>query len=204
MDSRLRIVYEDAQIIVADKPSGLLTVPTPKKEKTTLSSLLKAFPVHRLDRETSGLIVFAKTAKVLNILSDEFRNRRVKKRYLAFVQGRMPAKSGTIDRNVRDNPYEPGKSAITKYRVLECREGFSVVEVIPLTGRTNQIRIHFKQIGHPLVGDRRFAFARDFAVKFRRTALHASDLEFVHPLTRELMRFHSEAPQDMAGFLENN
>ena len=199
-----RVVFEDEFIIVADKPAGLLTVPTPKNEKTTLSSLLKAFPAHRLDRETSGLIVYAKTKNIRDKLAEEFRFRRVKKRYIAFVQGKMPAKDGAIDRKVQDNPYEPAKSALTQYRVLESRKGFSVVEVVPLTGRTNQIRIHFKQIGHPLVGERRFAFAKDFAIKFRRTALHSSDLEFCHPADGKPMSFHSELPPDMAVFLENN
>lgn len=198
------IVFEDDFIIVADKPAGLLTVPTPKNEKTTLSSLLKAFPAHRLDRETSGLIVLAKTRKIRDILAEEFRKRGVKKRYLAFVQGKLTAKDGVIDRNVQDNPYEPAKSAITRYRVLESRKGFSVVEVIPLTGRTNQIRIHFKQIGHPLVGERRFAFAKDFVLKFRRAALHSASLEFRHPQTGELMSFHSDLPPDMREFLEKN
>ena len=198
------IVFEDDFIIVADKPAGLLTVPTPKNEKTTLSSLLKAFPAHRLDRETSGLIVLAKTKRIRDILAEEFRNRRVKKRYIAFAQGKMPAKDGVIERKVQDNPYEPAKSALTQYRVLEFRKGFSVVEVIPLTGRTNQIRIHFKQIGHPLAGERRFAFAKDFALKFRRAALHSADLEFCHPVDGKLMRFHSELPPDMREFLENN
>ncbi len=198
------IVFEDDSIIIADKPAGLLTVPTPKNEKRTLASLLKAFPAHRLDRETSGLIVLAKTRKIQDILAQEFRKREVKKRYIAFVQGKMPVKAGTIDRKVQDNPYEPAKSALTQYRVLESRKAFSVVEVVPLTGRTNQIRIHFKQIGHPLVGERRFAFAKDFALKFRRAALHSAGLEFRHPRTGEWMSFHSDLPADMVEFLKNN
>lgn len=199
-----RVVFEDDFIIVADKPAGLLTVPTPKNEKTTLASLLKAFPAHRLDRETSGLIVLAKTREIQDALAQEFRKRGVKKRYIAFVQGKMPAKAGTIDRKVQDNPYEPAKNALTQYRVLEFKKGFSVVEVVPLTGRTNQIRIHFKQIGHPLVGERRFAFARDFALKFRRAALHSAGLEFRHPRSGEWMSFQSDLPPDMGEFLERD
>jgi len=132
---------------------------------------------------------------------DAFKEKRVKKRYIALVQGKLKRKNAVISRLVQDNPYEPGKHAITQYRLLEERAGFSVVEVIPLTGRTNQIRIHFKQIGHPLVGERRFAFAKDFPIKFRRTALHSANLEFEHPVTGKKMFFHCDLPMDMQSFL---
>ena len=199
-----KIVYEDEAVLVVDKPPGLLTIATPKKEKYTLSSLLNAYPCHRLDRETSGLILFAKTKGIQQGLMDEFRNRKVKKRYIAFAQGILKQKSGIISRKVQDNPYEPARPAFTKYRVVEARNGFSIVEVVPVTGRTNQIRIHFKQLGHPLVGERRFAFAKDFKIKFRRVALHAADLGFIHPLTGRAMSFHSELPADMQEFLKNH
>lgn len=202
--SGYRIVYEDSVIIVADKSSGLLTVATPKKEKFTLESLLSAYPAHRLDRETSGLILLAKTKRIQKILMDEFKRKQVRKRYLCFAHGIFGKRNGMISRYVRDNPYEPAKYALTKYRVLESRDDFSVVEVEPITGRTNQIRLHFKQIGHPLVGERRFAFARDFKLKFRRAALHSSDLEFAHPQTKKNMLFHCELPADMKNFLETH
>ncbi len=202
--SSYKIIYEDDAILVVDKPAGLLTVATPKKEKYTLRSLLNAYPAHRLDRETSGLILFARDKKLQQILMDEFKRRRVKKRYIALVQGALKQKSGCIAFEVKDHPRQSAKPALTKYRVIEARNGFSVVEVIPITGRTNQIRIHFKQLGHPLVGERRFAFARDFKIKFRRAALHASDLEFMHPLTRRIMSFNSELPADMQEFLREH
>lgn len=199
-----KIMYEDDALLVVEKPSGMLTVATPKKEQHTLSALVKAYPAHRLDRETSGLIIFAKTKEIQQILMDEFRKHAVKKRYIAFAHGRLPQKSAAIDKNVRDNPYEAAKPALTKYKVLEFRRDFSVVEVVPVTGRTNQIRIHFMQIGHPLIGERRFAFAKDFNIKFRRVALHASDIEFKHPLSGEKMCFHSELPVDMQEFLNSH
>ena len=197
-----KIIFEDDFILVADKPAGMLTVPTPKKERHTLSSLLNAYPGHRLDRETSGLILFAKNRRIQQALMDAFKEKRGKKRYIALVQGKLKRKNAVISRLVQDNPYEPGKHAITQYRLLEERAGFSVVEVIPLTGRTNQIRIHFKQIGHPLVGERRFAFAKDFPIKFRRTALHSANLEFEHPVTGKKMSFHCDLPMDMQSFLD--
>src|SRR3990167_5375300 len=112
---------------------------------------------------------------------EEFRCRRVKKRYIAFVQGALDQKNGTIARDVKDNPYEPAKPAVTKYRVIEARNGFSVLEVVPVSGRTNQIRINF-----------------------RRVALHAADLGFMHPLTGKTISFHSELPADMQEFLKNH
>ena len=202
--SGYKVIYEDDCLLVVDKAAGLLTIATPKKEKYTLSSLLNAYPAHRLDREASGLILFARTKKLRQILMEEFRCRRVKKRYIAFVQGALDQKNGTIARDVKDNPYEPAKPAVTKYRVIEARNGFSVLEVVPVSGRTNQIRIHFSQLGHPLVGERRFAFARDFKIKFRRVALHAADLGFMHPLTGKTISFHSELPADMQEFLKNH
>lgn len=202
--SGYKVIYQDDCLLVVDKPAGLLTIATPKKEKYTLSSLLNAYPAHRLDREASGLILFARTKKLRQILMEEFRRRRVKKRYIAFVQGTPKQKSGAIARKVRDNPYELAKPALTKYRVIEARNSFSVLEVVPVTGRTNQIRIHCKQLGHPLVGERRFAFARDFKIKFRRAALHAADLGFIHPLTGRRMSFHSELPADMREFLKQH
>ena len=200
--SSYKIIYEDDAILVVDKPSGLLTVATPKKEKYTLRSLLNAYPAHRLDRETSGLILFARTKKLQQILMDEFRKRQVKKRYIAFVHGVLKQKKGCIAFEIQDHSHHPAKPALTKYRAVEARNGFSVIEVVPITGRTNQIRLHFKQLGHPLVGERRFVFAKDFKIKFRRAALHASDLEFIHPVTGRTMSFHSELPADMQEFLK--
>ena len=202
--SRVKILFEDEALVVADKPPGLLTVATPKKEKYTLSSLLHAYPAHRLDRETSGVILLAKSKEIQQALADAFRARKVKKRYLAFVQGKLKQKIGAIAHQVQDTPYAQAKPALTHYRVLEEKEGFSIVEVTPITGRTNQIRIHFKQIGHPLVGERRFAFAKDFPIKFRRAALHASDIEFTHPVDGKKMCFHSTLADDMQEFLNTH
>lgn len=127
---------------------------------------------------------------------DEFKRRNVKKTYLAFVQGSLQKNQGQIK-----NPIE-GASALTVYRVLRRKNGFSVVEVKPLTGRRNQIRIHFKQIGHPILGERKFAFRRDFKIKARRLCLHAASLEFVHPITKKYLRLATSLPKDLKEFLE--
>ncbi len=204
--SAFGIIYEDDSILVIDKPAGMLVIPTPKNETHTLTNLLNrelhgrgieanAHPCHRIDRETSGLIAYAKGKKTQQLMMEKFRRHEVKKRYIAFVHGRLHRNSGSID-----TPIEHKKS-VTKYKVLEQRRDFCVVEVEPVTGRTNQIRIHFKSIGHPLVGERRFAFAKDYDLKFRRAALHSCRIEFIHPLTNKALFFTSPLPDDMEKFL---
>jgi len=189
------IVYEDNWLLIADKPSGLLVIPTPKKEKRTLTSILSLHPCHRLDRETSGLIIYAKTKSVQKKMMDLFSRRLVKKHYLAFVQGKLRQRSGEIRMPIE------GKPAQTRYEVLEERNGFSIVKVSPFTGRKNQIRIHFKSIGHPLVGESKFAFRKDFALKAKRACLHAAFLEFLHPVTNKILKVEAKLAADMEQFL---
>ncbi|MFA6320955.1 MAG: RluA family pseudouridine synthase [Candidatus Omnitrophota bacterium] len=207
-DRRYSIVYEDDWLIVVDKPSGLLVIPTPRKETNTLSDLLNkeldergvevnAYPCHRLDRETSGLILYAKGKKVQQSLMDEFKNRRVKKAYIAFVHGNVKNTSGEISIGIFNRNKSRNEPALTKYRVLEKRGAFTIVEAEPVTGRTNQIRIHFAKISHPLVGESVYAFRKDFKLRFKRTALHAQTLEFTHPVTKEKLKFTSPLPKDM-------
>lgn len=203
------IIYEDDSIMVVDKPAGMLVIPTPKNETHTLTDLLNreldsrgieanAHPCHRIDRQTSGLIVYAKGKKIQQLMMEKFRRHDVKKSYFAFVHGRLNRNSGSIAAPIEH------KRSVTKYKVIEQRRDFCVVEVKPVTGRTNQIRIHFKAIGHPLVGERRFAFAKDYELKFRRSALHSYRVEFVHPLTDKSLVFTSPLPYDMEKFLAAN
>ncbi len=200
------VVYEDDWLIVLNKPAGLLTIPTPKKESRTLVSILndgikaqgapyRLHLCHRLDRETSGLIIFAKGKSPQKKMMELFRQRRVKKTYIAFVQGMPKPKASRIISRIE------GLSAITEYRVIERKSSFSVAEARPLTGRTNQIRIHFKSIGHPIVGEDKYAFRRDFPLKAKRLCLHAAGLEFEHPVTREKIRLVSHLPSYMKEFL---
>ena len=203
------VIYEDDWFIVLDKPSGLLTIPTPKKESRTLSSILnedlkerglvyRLYPCHRLDRETSGLIVYAKGKSMQKIMMEEFRQRRIKKTYIAFIQGRLLKDEGDLR-----YPIE-ASSALTKYKVIEKKDDFGVVEITPLTGRTNQIRIHFKGIGHPILGDTKYAFRRDFKIKAKRLCLHAQALEFIHPITKNIVSLSVVLPADMSDFLNKN
>jgi 23S rRNA pseudouridine1911/1915/1917 synthase len=202
----ISISYEDQWLLVVDKPAGLLVIPTPKNETHTLTNELnqklikegipyRLHPCHRLDRDTSGLIIYAKGKAVQKRMMDEFKNRKIKKAYVAFVQGELPKFQGEIR-----NPID-GQSALTRYKVVKRQGGFSVVEAMPVTGRKNQIRIHFKQIGNPILGDTRFVFRRHFKVKASRLCLHAKSLEFAHPVTKEIIKIESELPEKMRGML---
>lgn len=203
------IIFEDDWLLVTDKPSGLLVIPTPKKESRTLTNILnqdvqnrgisyRLHPCHRLDRETSGLIIYAKGKSAQEKMMAEFKERKVKKTYLAFVLG-VPFKiQGEINKPIE------GAASLTEYKVIEKRKDFAIVEVNPLTGRTNQIRIHFKEIGHPVLGETKYAFRRDFKVKAKRLCLHAQGLEFTHPITKEYMRLHADLPKDLKEFLDKH
>jgi RluA family pseudouridine synthase len=203
------VVYEDDWLLVVDKPSGLLVIPTPKKELRTLTSILnedlkkrgkthRLHPCHRLDRQTSGLIIYAKGKSIQKKMIDEFKSRMVKKTYIAFIQGLLSKNKGQID-----TPIENLKS-VTGYQVLQRRKNFTIIKAMPLTGRTNQIRIHFRNIGHPLVGETKFAFRKDYKLRAKRLCLHAESLEFIHPITKKTISIHSELDKNLKEFLKIN
>ncbi|MDP1852623.1 MAG: RNA pseudouridine synthase [Candidatus Omnitrophota bacterium] len=204
----IKTIYEDDYLLIVDKPSGLLTIPTPKKEFRTLTAILneeaekkepnlRLYPCHRLDRQTSGLIIYAKTKRAQQAMMESFHRQKVYKEYIAFVRGKLKESSGRIKSYIRHDEREEPKLAVTDFEVANFFNGFSEIKVFPRTGRTNQIRIHFKQIGHPLLGERKFAFGRDFEVKFKRLALHSSRLTFDHPVTGKRLDIYSELPSDM-------
>ncbi|HTZ10896.1 MAG TPA: RluA family pseudouridine synthase [Candidatus Margulisiibacteriota bacterium] len=203
------VLYEDEWLVALDKPSGLLVIPTPKKEKRTLTSILnedlkaralpyRLHPCHRLDKETSGAIIYAKGKSVQQKMMGLFHGQKVKKRYIAFLQGKPVEREGEINYRIE------GKPAVTYYRVIEQRKEFAVVEAEPLTGRTNQIRIHFKNIGHPVLGERKFAFRRDFKIRAKRLCLHAKELNFTHPLTGKSLNLAAPLAAEMVRFLEEH
>ncbi len=203
------IVFEDDWLLVVNKPAGLLSVPTPRNESRTLTSILnqdaqdrglkhRLYPCHRLDRETSGLVIYAKTKGIEAKMADVFRNREVSKKYIAFVHGKLAHPQGTIASAIE------GKSAVTNYKVIQQKSNYGVVEVSPVTGRTNQVRIHFKSIQHPLVGEDKFVFRKDFALRFKRTCLHAQELKFNHPVTQKHLCLRVDLPLDLQKFLEGH
>lgn len=206
-----RIVYEDADLVVADKPPGLLTIATAREKDRTLYAWLRArlarkrppelvFVVHRLDRDVSGLILFAKSAERKEELQLQFRERRAERVYLALVEGSVREDAFTVRSYLAENAAfrvyttkdeRRGKLAVTHVRVLARSQGRSLVEVRLDTGRKHQIRVHLADAGHPIVGDRRYGRAERGT---RRIALHASRLRFTHPRSGEVMEFASGAP----------
>lgn len=202
------VIFEDQWLVVVNKPSGLLVIPTPKMELRTLTNILnleaqsknatyRFHPCHRLDRETSGLMIYAKGKSTQKKIMDLFRQRAIKKTYIAFVSGVVHKRNGQIKHRIE------GKCAQTIYRVTEQGNGFSQIEAHPVTGRTNQIRIHLKQLGHPVIGERKFAFRKDFKIKSKHLCLHARGLEFVHPLTNRRLRLTAALPAHMEKLIDN-
>jgi 23S rRNA pseudouridine1911/1915/1917 synthase len=167
--------------------------------------------VHRLDRDTSGVVLVARTPAALESLARQFRERQVEKRYLALVRGSLAA-SGTIDRPIGRHPRERkrmsvrsrrGRPAVTHWTVLERFPGLTLVRLMPETGRTHQLRVHLAAAGHPIVGDRVYG-GRPGAggtVRFPRQALHAEEIRFVHPVHGGAMAVRSPVPADIAGLL---
>ncbi len=206
------IVFNDEYIVVVNKIAKLLVHPSPKKENRTLTSLLRdrikeeVYPCHRLDRETTGLIIYAKEKPVLREIMKEFEKKIVKKKYVAFIKGKLKRRKGFMESRILDKDGarfgEKPKIAKTNYRVLKVTRYFSIIELVPLTGRTNQLRIQLAEQGNPILGERRYAFRRNFQVDFKRMALHAYFLSFVHPVSRQRVDLRIGLPQDMKMFLE--
>lgn len=220
---KLSIVYEDEWLIVVEKKVGLLTVPTyPGSTETTAFSILKnyvkhedvhngIYVVHRLDRETSGLLVFAKTPELQEYMRTYWRQLVTKRTYVALVEGILDKKSGKITtwltedkRNavVYSSPVDDGgQMAVTNYKVLKENAGeddnisLSLIELNLETGRTNQIRVHMQSIGHPVIGDRKYGHGNEYS-PVDRLCLHARVLEFIHPATEQKVHFETPVPKE--------
>ncbi|MCR5194963.1 MAG: RluA family pseudouridine synthase [Pseudobutyrivibrio sp.] len=215
----LDIVYEDEDIIVINKPAGLPIHPSLNHYEDSLANGLAYYYesqgkpfifrcVNRLDNNTSGLTVVAKHLVAAGILSTMVKNRELKREYLAIVEGHVEPYRGTIDAPIgrvndtgimRQVDFEKGERAVTHYQVIHEKNGHSLVSIHLETGRTHQIRVHFKYIGHPLVGDHLY---NPSSKAMNRQALHSHRLEFRHPITGEAMEFVAEIPIDMKLFLE--
>ena len=206
---RIKIVFEDEWILVVNKPPGLLTIPAPAGRFKTLTEILnqdlkdnkiehRLHPCHRLDRQTSGLVIYAKGKSIQKKLMQEFKQHKVKKIYLAFVHGKLTPSQGSIKNRIN------GQSALTQYRVLRWCSNFTLVKIKPVTGRKNQIRIHFRQINHPVVGEDKFAFRKDYKLRCKRLCLHAKSLEFSHPISKKKIFLNSDIPEELVSFLEKH
>ena len=216
---KLRMVFEDDHLIVVEKQVGLLTVPTfPGSTETTAFSILKAYvrrqnpragiyTVHRLDRETSGLLVFAKTPELQHYMRTYWRQLVTKRTYVAVAEGIFEQKEGKITtwltedkRNamVYSSPVDDGGDiAITNYKVVRenAEKDLSMVELNLETGRTNQIRVHLASKGHPVSGDRKYGHGNEFSPA-DRLCLHARVLEFIHPATEQTVHFETPVPKE--------
>ena len=209
----LKIVYEDAYLIVVEKKPGLLSVSTEREKGKTAAAILteylqrsdrrrRVYAVHRLDRDTSGLMMFAKDEYTQRTLRDNWHQIVTDRRYVAVVCGAMEQDRGTVhswltDRTlyVYSSPVEDGgKEAVTHYRTLRRANGFSLVELKLETGRKNQIRVHMQDLGHPVAGDGRYGLEEVNPIG--RLALHAFRLCFYHPVTGELMEFGTPYPAE--------
>jgi len=211
MREPFQIVFDDDYLIVANKIAKVLIQASQKEAKYTLTSLLqrgrgyKVFPCHRLDRETTGLVIYAKSPEVQRKIADQFRRREVKKKYIAFVKGNLKRRKGVWEGKIIDREgkifSEKSRYAKTFYRVLKDFSGWSVLELSPITGRTNQLRIQLAKINHPILGEDKYAFRRDSKVKFKRLGLHAFYLSFIHPVSRQKVTLEIDLAVDMQEFL---
>ena len=204
----LKIIYEDDLFIVIDKPYNLLTVATEKEKERTayvmvseylkqINSKNRAYVLHRLDKDTSGVLVFCKNEMVKNELQDKWNDIVLKRGYIAVIEGKLNQKEGVIKSYLKESKSkmvyscgkQEGKLAITEYKVLKEKELYSLVDINLLTGRKNQIRVHFKDIGHPLVGDKKYGAISN---PVDRLCLHASQIEFTY--NNKKYHFEAEMP----------
>lgn len=218
---KLRVVYEDNDLIVVEKKEGLLTVATERNSlETTVFSILRHYvkqsnprngihTVHRLDRETSGLLVFAKSKETQEYMQTCWKNIVTQRAYVAVVEGKPAEPQGTIrtwltenqkSKKVYSSPTDNGgQLSITHYKLLESNERYSLLRLQLETGRKNQIRVHLADMGNPVVGDKKYGSG---TTPIRRIALHAYLLEFIHPVTQQKLRFESAMPKSFRLLLQ--
>ncbi len=210
---KLKIIFEDQYLIVVEKKESLLTVSTGNADETTAFSILKnyvkrssplnrIFVVHRLDRETSGILVFAKTREIQLAMQERWHEVVTQRVYVALVDGRVEKESDRIVTWLTENERslkihssasdDGGQHAITNYRCVKANDKYSLLEVELETGRKNQIRVHMESIGHPIVGDKKYG---SFATPIGRMGLHARILAFIHPMTLQEVKFETPVPR---------
>ncbi len=214
----MKVWFEDASLVVIEKPENLLSMANATERDKTAYALLtdyvrrgnpqspaRVWIVHRLDRETSGLMVFAKTEAAKRTLQEHWD--KTKKHYLAVVEGNPPSECGVLSSHLDESgpfkvysapPSERTRHAVTHYRVMKRIATRALIELTPETGRRNQIRVHLADAECPIIGDRKYGASTNPA---RRLGLHASSLQFQHPLSGELLRFESPLPHDLARLL---
>lgn len=211
--NKINIIYEDKDLIVIDKPYGMLTISTEKEKEKTLyhfvleylkSKKQKVFVVHRLDKETSGVIIFSKNEKMKLILQNNWNELVKTRKYMAIVDGKIEEKEGTYksflaenkNHKVYNSNSKDGKLAITKYKKIKENNNYTLVEIEILTGRKNQIRVQFASNNHSIIGDTKYGTS-----KANRMYLHATQITIVHPITKKEMTFNSNLPDDFNKYM---
>lgn len=209
---KLDIIYEDKEILVVNKPSGTLTVSTPKEKEKTLfhdvsdyvkksNPKAKVFIIHRLDKDTSGIVMFAKNQNVKYAYQNNWDNLVFKRGYTAVVDGILEKKLGMVKSYLKEtktllvyssNDKKNGKLAITNYNVIKESKRYSMLDINIKTGRKNQIRVHMKDVGHPILGDKKYGNKKSTA---NRLMLHAGELIIINPKTKKKMTFVSKTPK---------
>jgi 23S rRNA pseudouridine1911/1915/1917 synthase len=216
-DIKLEIIYEDNDLIIINKTYGIVVHPSIGHSSDTLLDLLNIYShgkyiphlIHRLDKNTSGVIIFAKNKKAKEYISKQFKERKVKKIYYAIVCGNILENKGIIKaplgrsmhnrKNISVNPFAK-KSAITEFEVIDKKFEYSILKVKIVTGRTHQIRSHMKYIHHPILGDRQYGWNVKKKINgkyYYRQMLHSYMIEFIHPTTLKLVKFIANIPDDM-------
>ncbi len=207
----LKILFEDQDLIIIDKQAGMLSIATAKERELTAYSILsehvkkrnpkhRIFVVHRLDRETSGVMMFAKSEKIKLMLQNSWKDVVLERSYVVVAEGKVSKDQGSVTSWLKEakslimyssRTPNDGQKAVTHYRVLKRNEKFSLLEVNLETGRKNQIRVHMQDLGHSIIGDKKYGSTKD---PINRLGLHARVLAFRHPVTNEELRFESEIP----------
>lgn len=223
-DIPLDVLYEDFDLVAINKPAGMVVHPAHGSESGTLvNAALARWPemrrvtgeeragvVHRLDKDTSGVIVMAKSSAALKALQAQFKARTTKKRYLALVEGVPPSSRGVIEAPIARDPRQrkrmavvpKGRPAITRYELLEDFGSHSLVDIDLLTGRTHQVRVHFAWLGHPVAGDRIYGYRKPTIPLADRIFLHAAALEVDSPSTGQRLHFEASLPPELAAILD--
>ena len=218
----LTILFEDPHLVVIDKPEGLLSIATDNHETQTAYRILsdhvkrqnpanKIFVVHRLDRETSGVMVFAKNEKIKRLLQESWESTTKERTYLAIAEGRLQPSAGTVQSYLHEsktflvyssqNPNLGGQLATTHYETMQNNSEFTLLKVNLETGRKNQIRVHLQDLGHSIIGDKKYGSTQN---PIKRLGLHAWILAFTHPITNEQIRFETKMPSKFLGLLTKN
>ena len=212
-ETKLDIIYEDDDLLVINKPSGMLSIESDEEKINTMYNLAtyyvskkdknkRLYLVHRIDRDTSGIIIFAKDEKLMNYLTKSWGNLVKKREYIAICEGKFDEKKGTIKSYLHQNQNnmmysnnikEKGQLSITHYKVLKENDNYSMLGVLIDTGRKNQIRVHMTDLGHPVAGDKKYKSETN---PINRLCLHAYKLEFINPLNQKLYKFEAKIPKE--------